>query len=423
MNFFTRYKKIFLIIGFLAVVIFVGYLLWSFFFKGIAAPTTEEPAGTSTTEGLPSAGPGGANVGTTSTGINGLPTTTGQVTPSIGGTGTSASANGTIDDRAVGGVTKTTLVNETPSVGTTINKNGQVQYYDSADGKFYKIDSNGKKIALSDKVFYSVSNVTWSSNSDKAVLEYPDGSNVLYNFSTQKQVTLPTHWKDFSFSPDGDKLISKSIGIDSDNRYFVVSNDDGSSAKAVEKIGNNDATTYSTWSPNNQIVAMYTEGVDANRQEVYFIGLNDENFKSTVIEGRGLQYQWSTNGDKLLYSVYNSNDNSNPRLWIVDSTSDTIGQNRKSFSLQTWASKCTFASDTEVYCAVPNSLPEGSGLFPELADQTEDSLYKIDLTTGTQKLIAIPNGSYNISKVMVTDDQKSLYFTDKFSGSIYKVNL
>jgi dipeptidyl aminopeptidase/acylaminoacyl peptidase len=371
---------------------------------------------------LPSAGLGSAT-GTDQTGNGGLPNTTGQITPTTGGTGTSASANGTIDDRAVGGVTKTTLVNETPSVGTTINKSGQVQYYDSTDGKFYKLDSNGKKIALSDKVFYSVSNVTWSADGSKAVLEYPDGSNVLYNFDTQKQVTLPAHWKDFSFSPDGSQLISKSMGVDTDNRYLVVSNDDGSEAKAVEKFGDNDATTYATWSPNNQMVAMYTEGIDANSQNVFFVGLNGENFKSTVIEGRGLQYQWSTNGDKLLYSVYNTNDSSNPRLWIVDSTSDTIGENRKSFSLQTWASKCTFASDTEVYCAVPNSLPEGSGLFPDLADKTEDSLYKIDLTTGTQKLIAIPDGSYNISKVVVSTDQSSLYFTDKFSGSIYKVKL
>jgi len=422
MNFFTRYKKIFLILGFIIVVVFIGYLIWSFFFKGAVTPTVETPTTTGTIEGLPSANLGGVT-GTDQTGIGGLPTTSGQVTPAAGGTGTSASANGTIDNRAVGGITKTQLVNETPSVGTTINKSGQVQYYDSTDGKFYKIDSNGKRIALSDKIFYSVSDVTWSADSGKAVLEYPDGSNVLYNFDTEKQVTLPAHWKDFSFSPDSNKLISKSMGIDSDNRYLVVSNDDGSEVKAVEKFGNNDATTYATWSPNNQIVAMYTEGIDANRQEIYFIGLNGENFKSTVIEGRGLQYQWSTAGDKLLYSVYNTNDNSNPRLWIVDSTSDTIGENRKSFSLQTWASKCTFASNTEIYCAVPNSLPEGAGLFPELADKTEDSLYKIDLTTGTQKLIAIPDGSYNISQVMVTDDQSSLYFTDKFSGSIYKVNL
>lgn len=423
MNFFARYKKIFLIVGFLALVIFIGYLIWNFFFKAAPAPTTEvTPTATGTIQGLPSAEPGGETI-INLTENNGLPSGNGQNNTGVGGTGTGDSANGTIDSRAVGGITKTELINKVPAVGTTINKSGQVQYYDSDDGKFYKINSEGQKTALSDKVFYSVSNVTWSTDSGKAVIEYPDGSNILYNFNTEKQVTLPSHWKDFSFSPDGDKLVSKSVGVDTDSRYIIVSNDDGSEARAVEKFGNNDATTYATWSPNNQIVAMYTKSVDANRQEIYFIGLNDENFKSTVIEGRGLEYQWSTEGDKLLYSVYNTGDNSNPRLWIVDSTSDTIGQNRKSFNLQTWASKCTFATDTEIYCAVPNNLPEGSGLFPELADMTEDSLYKIDLTTGTQKLIAIPDGSYNISQVMVSEDQDYLYFTDKFSGSIYKVNL
>ncbi|NLZ74661.1 hypothetical protein GX917_02050 [Candidatus Falkowbacteria bacterium] len=422
MNFFTRYKKIFLIFAFLVLVIFLAYLIWNFFFKEVVSPVVESPIATGTIQGLPISEPGSiTNLDFTED--PGLPSSSDLPGGGVGGIGTGDSAKGLIDNRAVGGLTKTELVNKTPAVGITINKSGQVQYYDSADGKFYRLDSNGHKVALSDQVFYSVSHVNWAPKSDKAVLEYPDGSNILYNFTTKKQVTLPAHWKEFSFSPSGDKLASKSVAIDPDNRYIIVSNDDGSESKAIEKFGNNDNTTYVSWSPNNQIVAMYTRGVDTNRQEVFFIGLNDENFKSTTIEGRGLQYQWSTKGTKLLYSVYNTNDNSNPRLWIVDASGDNIGQNRRSFNLQTWASKCTFASDTEIYCAVPNKLPEGAGLFPELADYTEDSLYKIDLNTGSQKLIAIPNGSYNISQVIVSENQDYLYFTDKFSGSIYKIDL
>jgi len=420
MNFFTRYKKIFLAFGFLAIILIIGYFIWRLFFQATVVAPIITPDSTSTIGGLPTAGLGGVT-GTGQTGTGGLPSTDGgtNITTGI----PSSTEVGKVDPRAVGGITKTEVLNATPAVGSTINQGGQVQYYDSTDGKFYRVDSSGNKVSLSDKVFHSVSKVTWATDSNKAVLEYPDGSNVVYNFSTQKQVTLPAHWKDFSFSPNSDKLISKSMGVDPDSRYLVVSNDDGSEAIALEKIGTKDATVYPSWSPNNQIVAMYTEGVDLNRQEIYFVGLNGENFKSTVVEGRGLQYQWSTNGDKLLYSVYNTSDNLNPRLWIVDATSDTIGQNRSSFNIKTWASKCTFATDTEIYCAVPNELPEGAGLYPELADTTEDSLYKIDLTTGMQKLIAIPDGSYNISQVMVSTDQDYLFFTDKFSGSIYKVNL
>ncbi len=420
MNFFARYKKIFLILGFLALVVLLGYLIWRLFF-GAAAVTPVTPGTPGTIGGLPSAGLG---TGTTSdqTGPGGLPSTGGPggIAP-LPGTGVpNLNEPSAI---AVGGVTKTDLVNLAPSLDPTISKSGGIQYYDRNDGKFYRVDSSGNKTLLSDKVFHDVSNITWAPDKNKAVLEYPDGSKTLYNFTLQKQVTLPAHWKDFSFSPDSSQIVSKSIGLDPENRWLVVSNDDGSKAKAFEEIGTQDKTVYPSWSPNNQIVALYTEGVDFDRQEVFFVGLNGENFKSTIVEGRGFQSQWSTTGDRLLYSVYNTRDDLKPRLWIVDAKGDTISQNRTSLDIQTWANKCTFASNSEVYCAVPDSLERGAGLFPELADRTQDSLYKIDLTTGTQKLIAVPNGAYNISQIMVSGSQDYLYFTDKFSGSIYKIRL
>ncbi|MBN2854560.1 hypothetical protein JXK06_03470, partial [Patescibacteria group bacterium] len=254
-------------------------------------------------------------------------------------------------------------------------------------------------------------------------LEYPDGRKILYNFETEKQASLPSHWQDFSFSPDSGQLVSKSIGLDPDNSWLVISNDDGSKAEAIEKIGTNANIVYPAWSPAQQIVGLYTGGVDFNRQEIFFIGQNDENFKSTIIEGRGLEFQWSSDGDRLLYSVWNTEDNLNPRLWLVSASVDSIGQARKSLDLMTWSHKCTFATNSEVYCAVPESLPEGAGLFPELADQTKDILYKIDLNTGAKKLLAIPDGAYNVSEIMVPENQDVLYFTDKKTNELYKVDL
>ncbi len=419
MSFFARYKKVFIILGFLALVVLLAYLIWRLFFQTVLnVPVTTETPGQ--TGGLPAAGLGNTT-GTNQTGPGGFPTTE-EPGAIVLPDGNAPSANEP-SPVAIGGITKTEILNQAPSLNPTLSKDGGVQYYDTSDGKFYKVDSDGNKVLLSDKVFHSVDKVTWAPDKNKAVLEYPDGSKILYNFTTEKQVTLPAHWKDFSFSTDSSQIISKSIGLDPNNRWLVVSNDDGSKAKTVEEIGLQDKTVFPSWSPNNQIVAMYTEGVDFDRQEVFFVGLNGENFKSTIIEGRGFQSQWSTSGDRLLYSVYNTRDNLNPRLWIVDANGDTISQNRTSIDLQTWASKCTFASNTEVYCAVPDTLERGAGLFPELADKTQDSLYKIDLTTGSKKLIAVPNGAYNISQIMVPAGEDYLYFTDKFSGSIYKVRL
>lgn len=420
MNFFSRFKKIFLVLGFLALVFLLGYLLWRFFFQtSVSTPLNPDMPGT--ISGLPSADLG-SNTGTDQTGTGAFPTNDEPGNSGIvpGATGPGANDPSPV---ATGGLTKTDVLNQSPSLDPTMSSDGRLQYYDKNEGKFYKIDSAGNKTLLSDKVFHSVDTVIWAPDKNKAVLEYPDGSKTLYNFSTQKQVTLPAHWKDFSFSPDSNQLISKSIGLDPNNRWLVVSSDDGSKAVPLEEIGTQDKNVYPSWSPNNQIVAMYTQGVDFDRQEVFFVGLNGENFKSTIVEGRGFQSQWSTTGDRLLYSVYSTGDNLNPRLWIVDADTNTISQNRRSLDIATWANKCTFASDTEVYCAVPDNLQKGAGLFPELADKTKDSLYKIDLTTGSQKLIAVPDGSYNISQIIVGSDQDYLYFTDKFSGSIYKVKL
>ncbi len=422
MNFFARFKKFFLILVFLGLVILIGYFIWRLFF--MTSSTVTVPVATSTPGtigGLPNAGGNSGMTNPDGTGTGELPTgiTDGVVSP--GGTG--APNQNEPSPIAIGGLTKTEVVNNAPSLDPTVSNSGTIQYYDRRDNKFYRLDQDGNRVPLSSKSFYSVEKVNWAPDKNQAILEYPDGSKTLYNFSTEKQVTLPSHWEDFSFSTDSNQIIAKSIGLDPDNRWLIVSNSDGSQAKALEEIGTQGSTVYPSWSPNNQIVALYTEGSDFNRQQVYFVGLNGENFKSTTIEGRGLRSQWSTTGDRLLYSVYNSNDNLNPRLWIVDASTDTISQNRTNLNLQTWADKCTFASNSEIYCAVPNNLPKGSGLYPELADKTEDSLYKIDLETGNQTLIAIPDGLFNISDIVVPENQNVLYFTDKFSGAIYKINL
>jgi len=413
MNFFARYKKFFLVIGFLALVFLLGYLIWQLFFR----PTTITPTATTTPgeiTGLPSIGPGG-EIGGEFTGTGNLPA--GQ------NTGLNDNQGDQLNETATGGLTRTATLVKSPITNPTLSSDGRVQYYDQSDGHFYKVNEQGEIVALSDKVFYNVDNIVWSPDKDRAVIEYPDGNKILYNFATKKQVTLPSHWQEFSFSPTSDKLVSESIGLDPENRWLTVSNDDGSKAIAIENIGTNADKVYPAWSPNNQVVALYTEGIDFDRQEVFFVGLNGENFKSTIVEGRGLKTQWSTDGDRLLYSVYSSSDNLNPRLWVVDASGDAIGQNRRSLDLQTWATKCTFASDTEVYCAVPDSLERGAGLFPELADKTKDSLYKIDLNSGTQQLIAVPDGSYNISQIIVGSEQDYLYFTDKTTEQLYQIRL
>lgn len=414
MEFLKKYKIIFLGLGFILIVIILGYLLYAVFFKTTETTPGTTSTGTSTTTipgGLPTAGSGTGQV-VDNTGSTGLPTQS-------GGTNTNQ-----VSQTASGGITQTNELNQVPSLGVTLSKNGSnLQYYDKSDGKFYQIDENGNITALSDKVFYDVETVTWSPDKNTAILEYPDGSNIVYDFDSEKQITLPKHWEEFDYSNNGDQIVTKSLGLDPDNRYLIVANEDGSKATAIEPLGDNENIVQTSWSPNNQSIAMYTKGVDFNRQEVFFVGLNGENFKSMTVEGRDFRSTWSPEGDRLLYSVYSSDNDMNPMLWIVDAQGESIGNDRQSLGVETWADKCTFADSSNIYCAVPENLEEGSGLFPELALESNDNLYKIDTQTGLKTLVAIPDGEYNMSDLILSDNGKYLYFTDETTERIYKIEL
>ncbi|KKR21071.1 MAG: hypothetical protein UT48_C0014G0005 [Parcubacteria group bacterium GW2011_GWE2_39_37] len=412
MEFFTKYKKILLVIGFILIVFILGYLLYALFFKSLAPsdPQVNPIATTTPSGGLPKSSEGGEK--NTASTEGGALTDPGQ------------KAGPEPSEKANGGVTKTYDLTKTESIGATLDGNGsQIQYYDKEAGKFFRIDNDGNVTELSDKIFHQVKNVVWSPNKNKAILEYPDGAKIIYDFSSNKQITLPSHWKDFSFSPTGDKIVMKSMGEDPNNRWLAIVSEDGSKAMGVEELGDKDSTVYPMWSPNNQMVAMFTEGKDFDRQEVYFVGLNKENFKSTIVEGRGFVPKWAPTGDRLLYSVYSTQNELKPSLWIVDAEGDNIGNNRKRLNIETWADKCSFADPKTLYCAVPQKLEEGSGLFPELAKNTIDDLYRIDTQTGSKKKIAIPENNLTISNLIPSKDGRYLYFNDQASGRLHKINL
>ncbi len=410
MDFLIKYKKIFLAFVFVIVVFILGYLLYLMFFKPSRPPAATQPTATTTqgTGGLPTAQTG-----------------TGQIiTSGQGGLTVEPGDARRPSQTAQGGLTATTELNQIPSLGAALASDGNdVLYYNRQDGKFYRVTKDGKSTLLANTVFHEVEKITWSPDRNKAILEYPDQAKIIYDFQNNRQISLPNHWQDFDFSPDGSQIVMKSLADSADNRWLAIINSQGTDAKRIAALGDKDETVYPSWSPNNQTVAMYTEGIGFDQQNVFFVGQNEENFKALTIEGRGFEPQWSPQGDRLIYSVYSSDNGLKPELWVALAQGDNIGAGRTKLDVQTWADKCVFASRTEIYCAVPEELPEGAGLFPELADNTRDNLYKIDTQTGLKRLVAIPDSQFTMSDLIVSDDGSNLYFTDANTGTLNKIKL
>ncbi|MBI2436884.1 MAG: hypothetical protein HYV41_04050 [Candidatus Magasanikbacteria bacterium] len=316
-------------------------------------------------------------------------------------------------------ITQTT---QASTLGAAPAKNSGARFYNMQDGKFYRIKPDGTIELLRDQIFYNVQNVTWSPKNNESIIEYPDGANIYYNFDTGEQVSLPKHWEDFSFSAEGSQIASKSIGLDPGNRWLITSDPKGTQVKLIEPMGENASKVTVDWSPNRQVVALSATGdpLNGSRQQILLVGLNHENFKSITVEGYGLESQWSKSGEKLLHSVYSPTSNYKPELWIVGATPDNAGQNRKPLGVNTWASKCTMSDDRFAYCGVPNTLDDGSGFAPQIADGTPDELYKIDTVTGIKTKIQLDD-IYTIASMFTSTDGKTLYFTDKNKNGIFEM--
>lgn len=408
-----RLKKSLLIIAFIIFACGLGYVLYSVFFRPKAAPiepTTEQPG---TIGELPSSGTAGERPTATTGEGTGLPPSTSQ--PGEQPTeGLPASAQ------------RTQLLNEGISrdVSAAIDGNG-ARFYDPADAKFYKIDSDGTLKALSDQTFPNVDSVVWGNTSDQAILNFPDGSNVLYNFVTQKQTTLPKHWDGFDFSNNDNQIVAKNESDSPESRYLIVASPDGSNAQAIEPLGENSNKTFPAWTPNGDIIAYATTGQAKgfDRQEIILVGKNHENYNGLVVEGRGFEPLWSPSGQIVLYSVWTVANDYKPELWVSGGAPGNINQNRQKLSVQTWAFKCAWHNETEIICGVPETMPRGAGFQPDQFQNTSDRIVRINLADNTVTDLGKPDGGPTVKDPILSTDGSELIFTDAVTGKLYKFGL
>ncbi|MBP9709758.1 hypothetical protein KBD61_01870 [Patescibacteria group bacterium] len=411
-----RLKRVLFIVGFIALCIGLGVAIYYVFFRPSASPDGTDPQQIGTGQ-LPQAGD------STSTPIGQIPDGT-QTFPTNPDIRTPLTLPEPPEEFIP---SRTQVISEsvTKNLSPTVDGTQGVRFYNPTDGRFYRITEDGLQIPLSDQIFPDVEEVSWGKSSDKAVLTFPDGSHIYYDFATGKQATLPRYWDEFDFSPNDNQLVSKSVGNNEDNRYLITANPDGSGARAVEELGQNQDKVHVSWSPNDQIIAygFTAEPIGFDRQAVVMVGKNKENFKNLVVEGRGFTPKWSPSGQNVLYSVYSGSDGFRPSLWVSGASGDAINTNRRNLNLQTWVDKCTWQSEQVVYCAVPSSLEAGAALQPGLFRNTQDFIYKIDLSSGSLTNLGQPEGSPSVDQITIGSNGQALFFNDASSGKLIRFSL
>ncbi|MBI2483104.1 PD40 domain-containing protein [Candidatus Uhrbacteria bacterium] len=411
-------KRFLAALGIVAFLLLAGAGLYFVFFR--RAPTPEEPT-------APPANLVPINTPALPPGASIRPPTPGTLlTPSAPTNApTPAPSPTTPPVTAQGGRTQTTALSDTPTRFVRLATDGRPQYYDPSSQQFYRIGPDGRPVPLSDRKFPAVRSVSWSPNDDRAILEFPDGANVLFDFRANTQVTLPTHWEDFSFAPTGDRIAGKSVGLDRENRWLFEAGADGNNFRPIEPLGQNARKVTVAWSPNNSVVAFSRTGneIGDERQQIIVVGRNGENFPGLTVEGSDFRPRWSPSGNHILYSAVHRSNDFKPELWVVGGSGDAIGSNRVRLHVNTWADKCTFGDETTLYCAVPKELPRGAGLEPSVTAGTPDTIERIDLTTGIQTTVGQPAEDTNITQLSVAPDGSRLFYTSRIDGRLYELRL
>ncbi len=384
---------------FLGSTFLVGFSLYWFFFAQPPSVLQENPPSSQnpSTGALPQSGSGGTRTGGGS---------------SSGG----SSSNLPPAQIADGGETITTQLTTGAVTNPRIASDGAITYYDPADGRFYTIDDEGNAQALTLTQFPNAEHISFNRNASAAVIEYPDGSNIVYDFTTAKQVSLPSHWEDFSFSSDGTSIVSKSIGADPSNRALVISSADGSSTRVVAGLGTRDDAVTPSWSPANSIVGFSATGEGTStfgQRKIYTIGEDGEAAGIITVNGSNYQNIWSPSGKYILYSVADAGDDYRPSLWYVDARGDRNGSLRMRVNVKTTVDRCAFANESTLYCGVPVTTVSGSGANPEIL-QGPDHLYRISVPSGEVELVAIPSVSTSLRNLSVDAEEKAVYYTDRF---------
>ena len=106
----------------------------------------------------------------------------------------------------------------------------------------------------------------------------------------------------------------------------------------------------------------------------------------------------------------------------MNSYGDNIGSGRQLLGVNTWASKCAFADDSTVICGVPRFLPEGAGMSPDIAADTPDDLYRIDIKTGIRTPLPLDK-DYTIDSISIDTVNRKVIFTDHHLTGAFQVAL
>ena len=296
-----------------------------------------------------------------------------------------------------------------------------VRYISKQNGHVSEIGPRGEEqTRVSNTTITGIFDSAWSPNASKAVLRYLESGNTRtvsaeFVSTSTRAVVLPQNIISFAFAPDRNRiayLVPTSAGS-----RLIAADPDNTKQTETTNLPFNDFDIF--W-PENNFVYFLSRPSGSAGGFLFRYSISAGTLDKILDNLAGLQIKFSADGQKLVYSAYDSQFRQ-PRLYVYNlKTKETAN-----IQLLGLADKCVFSKNNQnkIYCGLDRNLP--ASLYPDDwmrgAVSTNDLVWEIDSAGGQRKQLA--DRGFDIEQVALSEDGKFLYFTEKNNGSLWSLRI
>lgn len=329
--------------------------------------------------------------------------------------------------------TKPISISISPSVNedisdASISPDGLLFYYSLDDQSLKRATLEGKnKVILASNLPGIPTRILWSPKKDKVLLLLKQSTGEsnwnFFEVATKTLVPLKKEISRIAWNNLGDTILYQYTDFATGKRTLNTARPDGTEWKKVTELSRDtfiapipQGSGISFWGRPNAFESTFFESV----------GITGESRKMLLSEKFGADYLWSPNGEKVLVSTSSERGGKEMLLNIMNAN----GGQFQSLATPTLISKTVWSKDNKtIYFALPGSIPEDSVLPNDYFDKsihTKDTFWKLDITTGKKSRLAELKEvvqDFDSTNLLLSPDESTLFFTDRATKRLYRIDL
>jgi hypothetical protein len=316
-----------------------------------------------------------------------------------------------------------------PLLSPKLSLDGEMLYgYHAETAALYAIDTDTKKPSvLLDTSLINPIVALWSNNPKVSILKTSPQNGASYHFvNVEKQSIVP--FAEAADYMEWDGISEKVVFIQRESPeeiVFFVANPDGTNVREIIRIPERSRITMSAISGSPQM-AYWAESSNVRISPLFSINIGSGT-KNELFAGKyGTDYLFSPNGERILMSW--APEKNGPKLTLA--MINKYGGQYVDLGLPTLVSKCAWnASGNTLYCAVPTGIPETAVMPDDYKSgkvSTTDVFWKVNVETGEkERLIELADitQSFDAQNVLVSLDERRVYFSDRKTGKVFEITL